>query len=375
LQVSGDGPVSDCRVIPKPDISQFVIPAAATIGQVMTCIDRNTKGIALVVDADGRLLNTVTDGDIRRSILAGVKLDAPLAALLERKRAVSRATPVTALAGSSAPELLRVMQEHHIRHLPLVDGAGRAVELATLDELLPSEQLPLQAVIMAGGAGTRLRPLTQDLPKPMLPVGGRPMLEHVIEQLRGAGINRVNITTHYKREVIENHFGDGHGFGVEVSYVKETQPLGTAGALGLMDSPKEPLLVVNGDILTRVDFRAMLRFHREHQADLTVAVRQYDVNVPFGVIETNGERVTKVVEKPVLNFFVNAGIYLLEPCVHQFIPNGQRYDMTELIQHLVAQGRRVVSFPVLEYWLDIGQHADYVAAQSQVSPPQPNAVL
>lgn len=362
-------------MIPKPDISQFVIPAAATVGQVMSCIDRNTKGIALVVDTDGRLLNTITDGDIRRAILAGVKLDAPLKALLDRKRAVSRATPVTALAGSPAPELLRVMQEHHIRHLPLVDDAGKAVALATLDELLPSEQLPLQAVIMAGGAGTRLRPLTQDLPKPMLPVGGRPMLEHVIEQLRGAGINRVNITTHYKREVIENHFGDGRGFGVEVTYVKETQPLGTAGALGLMSLPKEPLLVVNGDILTRVDFRAMLRFHREHQADLTVAVRQYDVSVPFGVIETDGERVTKVVEKPVLNFFVNAGIYLLEPCVHQFIPNGQRYDMTELIQHLVAQGRRVVSFPVLEYWLDIGQHADYMAAQSQVSPPQPIAML
>lgn len=352
------------------DLSQYLVPPTATVGQVMACIDRNTKGIALVVDADGRLLNTVTDGDVRRAILAGLKLEAPVQTLLEDKRQKSRATPLTAPAGTPPADLLRRMQEGHVRQLPLVDDAGKPTELVTLDELLPTGALPLQAVIMAGGAGMRLRPLTQDVPKPMLPVGGKPMLEHVIAQLRGAGIHRVNITTHYKREVIENHFGDGRDFGVEVTYVKESQPLGTAGAIGLMASPTEPLLVVNGDILTRVDYRAMLRFHREHQADLTVAVRQYDVSVPFGVVQTDGERVTGVEEKPVLNFFVNAGIYLLEPHVHPIIPNGQRYDMTELIQHLVAQGRRVVSFPVLEYWLDIGQPSDYAAAQSAPQPAE-----
>jgi dTDP-glucose pyrophosphorylase len=346
------------------EVSRYCVSAALCVRDAMACIDRNTKGIALVLDAGQRLLGTVTDGDIRRAILAKIPLDSPVETVLRRKAGSAFAEPVTAAVGTERGALLRLMHERCVRQIPLVDAERRVVGLVTAEELLPAEALPLQAVIMAGGAGTRLRPLTQDLPKPMLPVGGRPMLEHVIEQLRGAGIQRVNITTHYKREVIENHFGNGQGFGVEVSYVKETQPLGTAGALGLMDQPKEPLLVVNGDILTRVDFRALLQFHREHQADLTVAVRQYDVNVPFGVIETDGERVTKVVEKPVLNFFVNAGIYLLEPYVHQFIPNGQRYDMTELIQHLVAAGRRVVSFPVLEYWLDIGQHADYVAAQS-----------
>jgi NDP-sugar pyrophosphorylase family protein len=319
-----------------------------------------------VVDKDRRLLGTITDGDVRRAILGGIKLDSAVQELIVRKAAPS----ITARVGTAGPELSRTMQERGIRHLPVVDDAGCVVELVTLDELLPTEQLPLQAVIMAGGAGLRLRPLTQDVPKPMLPVGGRPMLEHVINQLRGAGIHRVNITTLYKREVIENHFGNGAGFGVDVTYVKETEPLGTAGALSLMDAPKAPFLVVNGDILTRVDFRALARFHREHEADLTVAVRQYDVNVPFGVIETSGERVTKVVEKPVLNFFVNAGIYLLEPHVHQLIPNGQRYDMTELIQNLIARGRRVVSFPVLEYWLDIGQHADYAQAQTAVEEPR-----
>ena len=267
---------------------------------------------------------------------------------------------------------MRVFLVRHAEAAPaLVDAERRVAGLVTAEELLPSEELPLQAVIMAGGAGTRLRPLTQDVPKPMLPVGGRPMLERLIEQLRGAGIHRVNISTNYKREVIENHFGDGREFGVAVNYVKEDQPLGTAGALSLMQAPSEPILVVNGDILTRLNFRDLLNFHREHQADLTVAVRQYDVNVPFGVIETNGTAVTKVVEKPVLNFFVNAGIYLLEPHVHQAIPNGQRFDMTDLIEQLIAQGRRVVSFPVLEYWLDIGQLADYEAAQRNVNETTP----
>jgi len=344
----------------------FLVSGQVSLREAMAMIDRNNKGIVLVVDPEQRLQATITDGDVRRAILAGISLDSPVQILTERRSEA----PITAPAGTLGAELLRRMQERSVRQLPLVDAAGRVVELVTLDELLPTERLPLEAVIMAGGAGTRLRPLTQDTPKPMLPIGGRPMLERLIEQLRGAGIHRVNISTHYKREVIENHFGDGTGFGVAVTYVKETEPLGTAGALSLMQAPTEPLLVVNGDLLTRVDFRAMMHFHREHKADLTVAVRQYDVHVPFGVVETNAESVTKLVEKPVLNFFVNAGIYLLEPHIHQFIPNGQRYDMTELIQRLLAQQRRVVSFPVLEYWLDVGQHADYARAQTAVEEAQ-----
>lgn len=357
--------------MPMTDAGGFCVTAAASIREAIACIDRNAKGIALVVDEHRRLLGTVTDGDIRRAILARSAPDAPVAMLLERKAGSDFARPVTAAAGTDRGELLRLMQERCVRQVPLVDEAGRVVGLVTAEELLPVETLPLQAVIMAGGAGTRLRPLTQDVPKPMLPVGGRPMLERLIGQLRDAGIHRVNITTHYKREIIENHFGDGRDFGVQVNYVKEDEPLGTAGALSLMQAPTEPVLVVNGDILTRLDFRDLLNFHREQDADLTVAVRQYDVNVPFGVIETDGVAVTRVVEKPVLNFFVNAGIYLLEPCVHQAIPNGERIDMTDLIQRLIAQGRRVVSFPVLEYWLDIGHHADYEAAQHTVNEARP----
>jgi dTDP-glucose pyrophosphorylase len=349
------------------DPSQFCVAATASMREAIACIDKNARGIALVVDEECRLVGTITDGDIRRAILARTSPDAPVVELLARKASSAFAKPVTAPAGTDRGTLLRLMQERFVRQLPLLDVAGRVVELVTAEEMLPAEKLSLQAVIMAGGAGTRLRPLTETLPKPMLPVGGRPMLERLIEQLRGAGIHRVNITTHYRREVIENHFGDGREFGVDVNYVKEDEPLGTVGALSLMQAPSEPLLVVNGDILTRLNFRDLLNFHREQQADLTVAVRQYDVHVPFGVIETEGSLVTKVVEKPVLNLFVNAGIYLLEPHVHAYIPHGQRFDMTDLIQRLITEGRRVVSFPVLEYWLDIGQLVDYEKAQSAVA--------
>jgi NDP-sugar pyrophosphorylase family protein len=197
----------------------------------------------------------------------------------------------------------------------------------------------------------------------MLPVGDRPLLERIIGQLRQAGIRRVNVSTCYLAEKIHAHFGDGHGLGVELNYVTEEKPLGTAGALGLLDRPDEPLLIINGDILTQMDFRAMLQFHEEHQAALTVGVRKYEVNVPFGVVTTNGPYVEALEEKPQYSFFVNAGVYLLEPGVVQFVTSGERLDMTDLIARLLAAGERVVSFPIIEYWLDVGSHSDYQRAQ------------
>jgi NDP-sugar pyrophosphorylase family protein len=209
-------------------------------------------------------------------------------------------------------------------------------------------------------------PLTQDLPKPMLPVGGRPLMEHIIEQLQHAGIRHVNVSTHYKAEKIIEHFGNGEAFGVDLQYVNEDRPLGTGGALGLMRPADETQLVINGDIFTQVDFRAMLSFHRENEAEMTVAVRRYEMQVPYGVVECEGARVSRLVEKPQAAFLVNAGIYLLEPSVYPFIPKGQRFHMTELIRWLLDAGRRVISFPIREYWMDVGHHGDYARAQDDV---------
>ena len=347
-------------------LQSLFISLDQTIRAAMECVDRGACGIALVVDKERRLLGTITDGDVRRAILAGRDLELPISELLGRKISSKYPKPVTAKLGEKREKLLELLHQNVLRQLPVLDDDDRVVDLVMLDDLIPKQDLPLQAVIMAGGMGTRLRPLTDDLPKPMLPVGGKPLMELVIEQLRQVGIRRVNVTTHYKPEKISDHFGDGSAYGVELNYVNEDKPLGTGGALGLMDAPKGPMLVINGDILTQIDFRAMLAYHRENRADMTVAVRQYDIKVPYGVIECEGTRVCTLKEKPQMHFLVNAGIYMLEPKVYEFIPSGEHLNMTDLIQRLLDSDHTVVSFPIIEYWLDIGQLADYKQAQNDV---------
>ena len=335
-----------------------------SIREMVAVIDRVAKGIALVVDGACHLIATVTDGDFRRAILAGLDLDSAVSELIAHKAASPYPRPITAAVGTASGELLRLMQEASIRQVPLVDGDGRVRDLVTIDELLPEAAPPLRALVMAGGRGERLHPLTEELPKPMLPLGDRPLMEHIVTQLRDAGIRQVSISTHYKPEAIVQHFGDGQKFGVNIDYVNEERPLGTAGALGLMPPWTSTLLVLNGDILTRLNYQSMLLFHQENQAVATVGVRQYDVQVPYGVVETDGVHIRRLSEKPRLQLFVNAGVYLLEPGVHDCIPRQQRCDMTDLIARLVSDGRPVVSFPISEYWLDIGQHADYQKAQA-----------
>lgn len=347
------------------DLETLCIDPRRTVSEAVKHMDRSRLGIVLLIDEERHLVGTITDGDVRRAILANVDLSAPVNTLL-RNKAPRYARPITALADVDRNVYLQLLQDNKILHLPILDEKQCVVGLVTLDEFLPNSVLPLQAVIMAGGAGTRLRPLTDDTPKPMLPVGDRPLMEIMVEQLRASGIRRVNVTTHHKRQVITEHFGDGHEFGVEMNYVTEDRPLGTAGSLGLLDAPKETLLVINGDILTELDFRVMLAYHREHRAMLTVAVSRYDVQVPYGIIECSGATVRALTEKPQFGFFVNAGIYLLEPEVHAHIPPGEHCDMTDMIQRLLDKGFPVVAFPIREYWLDIGKVADYEKAQRDV---------
>lgn len=341
------------------DITGLFVTPTSSIRETLMHIERSGEGIALVVDGERRLLGTITDGDIRRAILAGMSLDVTVEVLLRERKVGASVTSVTAAVGTSESQLLQLMNEHGIRHIPIVDQARRVVDVALLSRLVKDYELPLRAVVMAGGLGMRLRPLTDDVPKPMLRLGGRPLLEVIIEQLRQAGIRHVNVTTHYRGEVIAEHFGDGRDFGVEIQYVREDQPLGTAGALSQLGTSNEPLLVINGDILTRLDIRAMLNFHREQHADMTVGVRQHEFRIPYGVLETEGVAIVNISEKPAVKHLISAGIYLLNPEVCQFVPNSQAYDMPHLISRLVAEKRRVVSFLVHEYWLDIGEVEDY----------------
>lgn len=345
-------------------ISELFLPPTATLRDVLMRSEQTRRGIILVVDAKERLLGVITDGDIRRAFLAGADHATPTREMLDAREGDRH--PITAPVGASHSQLVSLLRETGVSHLPLVDATGRVTGLVCLDDLLEEDEMRLQAVVMAGGRGTRLHPLTEDTPKPMLPVGDRPLMERIIRQLSETGIRQVSVTTHFRAEKISDYFGDGQNFGVNMNYVAEDRQLGTAGGLALMPEPESTLLVINGDILTEMDFRVMQAFHRQHHAALTIAVRQYEVQVPYGVVESNGVLVRRLVEKPLHKFFVNAGIYLLEPEVHRLIPKDRHYDMTDLIREVMELGMTVVSFPIWEYWRDIGQHQDYIQAQADV---------
>jgi len=340
-------------------LDSVVISPTASITEAIAYLDKAGTG-ALVLCSSGRKLEgLLTDGDIRRAILRGISMEADCETIAIRN-------PVTAKCSISPEETLHLMNQHDINHLPVVDLEGNVLEFRLRRDLSSEEQLDLSAVIMAGGFGKRLLPLTEQVPKPMLSVGDRPLLELTIQQLRRSGIREVSLTTHYLPENILKHFGNGEAFGVKLKYLKEDYPMGTAGGLKLMKRMDGTFLEINGDILTGVSFKEMVGYHRKYGAEITVGVRKYEVRVPFGVVECEDVKITQLREKPSLTFFINAGVYLLEPSACDYIPEGKRFDMTELIQKLMDAGRPVVSFPIMEYWLDVGRHEDYMRAQEDV---------
>ncbi|MCJ7434955.1 MAG: aminotransferase class I/II-fold pyridoxal phosphate-dependent enzyme, partial [Anaerolineales bacterium] len=350
----------------KIDISLLCISKDSTLRQAVVCIDKGGLGIAMVVDGNQHLLGTITDGDIRRAILAGDAMGAQIQRILDHKSATIYPKAVTAPQSAGKNEILGLMKKWVLRHVPLLDDEGHVVDLVTLDDLLPTPKLSLQAVVLAGGEQTRLHPLAADLPRPMLPIGNRPLMEYTINQLREAGIRDVSLTTHYKADAVVDYFKDGSDFGVHINYLDEKKPSGILGGLRLLEKKDTPLLVINGDVLTRVDFRAMLTYHQEQQAEMTVAVRLHDFAIPYDVIETQDGQVSGVIEKPSFQRFINAGAYLLSPEIPDLIPQGQAFDMTDLITQLVLDGRRVVSFPIHEYWREIQGYDDYQQAAVDV---------
>ncbi len=341
-------------------LRQLCISSDTSIQTAMSIMDKERKGVLFLCEEDGRLVGVVTDADIRESLLHHVPLS-------ESCRDIACLNPVVAPKTISYDEALCLMDGHQtgpINHLPLLDTDGRIVDVLLRSEL--AGQQGFTAVIMAGGFGMRLRPLTEKIPKPMLPVGTRPLLELIVDQLRCVGAHRVFLTTHYRAKIIMEHFGDGRDFGVEIGYIQEDQPLGTAGALCLLDDNDDPLLVMNGDILTGVNFRVMLEFHRTHASDMTVAVRQHRLTVPYGVLETDGIVVNAIREKPTFHYNTSAGIYVIGKDARCCIPKNQHFDMPDLIHNLLLARHRVVSFPIHEYWLDIGQIEDYRKAQEDM---------
>ncbi len=338
-------------------LAQVLLAPNATLRDAIEQIDAGAIEIALVVDERRGLLGTVTDGDVRRALLRGATLEAPI-------DSIAHGDPVVADVGATDSALLELMTKHTVDQVPLV-AEGRVVDIVLLRDLVAAGAVAAGSdhpvVLMAGGAGVRLRPLTENTPKPMLPVGGRPLLETVLGQVRSAGFSRVLMAVNYRSEVIEEHFGDGSDFGVEIEYLHETRPLGSAGALRLAAMELDrPFIVMNADLLTNVNLASLMRFHAEEENLVTVGVRRYALELPYGIIEIEGTRVRSLREKPSLGFFVNAGIYAVDPAALSLISSlAERFDMTDLVEAALTRGSPVGAFPVREYWLDVGQLTDY----------------
>ena len=331
----------------------------ASVREAWEIIDQGAIQIAMVVDNDCHLIGTVTDGDIRRAVLHGKGLDIPITEVMN-------ANPTTGLLEETLDSWQRTMHRHSLRHLPILDTRGCVVDLAQYSmPLEPERSTPV--VIMAGGLGTRLRPLTDDTPKPMIPVGPKPVLETIIENFAEQGFINLYLCLNYMGDKIREYFGDGRELGVNITYLQEDRRLGTAGALSLLpEHPSEPVIVMNGDLLTKVDFVRLLDFHNRQGFIATMAMREHQQQVPYGVLKIgDGYVVQELVEKPVERYYVNAGIYILNPETLAQVPNQKFYDMPTLFNSLMGNGEKVGGFPLRDYWVDIGRLEDLERASAE----------
>lgn len=338
---------------------QALLHADATLQDAIRNLDETGLQIAMVVSPDGVLVGTITDGDIRRGLLRGLTLGSLLTSVIRRE-------PLVVPPELSRDTALQLMKANLFSAIPIVDAQRRVVGLHLLNELIaPSERSNLM-VIMAGGQGIRLRPHTENCPKPLVPVGGKPMLEHIIERAKAEGFHRFVLAVHYLGEMIEDYFGDGSRWQVHIDYVREKSPLGTAGAIGLLDPrPESAFVISNCDVLTDIRYGELLDFHLRHGAAATMAVRLHEWQHPFGVVLTNGVDIVGYEEKPVARTHINAGVYVLEPKALDALPHGEHCHMPSLFTRLQESGARTIVYPMHEPWLDVGRVEDLGKMQAK----------
>ncbi len=341
------------------NIQDIIVYEDTSIIDVLNIIDKSSKQLALVVDKKQKLLGTLSDGDIRRALLNNISLSDSI-------RDIYFKTPTVANINDSKEEITNICVTKKIHQIPIVDNGGNLVGLEILDELIAKKAKPNKVVLMVGGLGTRLWPLTESTPKPMLPVGGKPILQTIVEKFVGYGFVNIVMCVGYKSNIIQDFFGDGSRFGANIDYVLEDKRMGTAGALSLLPHrPAEPFFVMNGDLLTNVNFDHFLNFHTGDGASATMCVREYDFQVPYGVVEIGDGEILSIEEKPLHKFFVSAGIYMLNPDCIDLIPKNEYFDMPALFEMLIEQKKKTASFPLREYWLDIGRIDEYEKANRE----------
>jgi dTDP-glucose pyrophosphorylase len=341
------------------DVLKISLSADSTIEGALSVINSGAVKIALVVDTDNKLLGTLGDGDIRRGLLRKKKLNDTVEDIYFKN-------PTTANKGSTKEDLLRLCLINGVAQVPIIDEDWKVIDLFVIDDGLLKKQHKNHVVLMVGGLGTRLRPLTENTPKPMLEVGGKPILETIVKRFVDSGFTNITMCLGYKSNVIRDYFRDGDDFGANIDYIVEDRRMGTAGALTLLNKKLiNPFFVMNGDLLTNIDFEKMLDFHIENDARATMCVREYDIEVPYGVVNIVNEDITSIEEKPIHSFFVNAGVYLLNTECVNLIPKGEFYDMPSLFEELILNNEKTISFPLSEYWLDIGKISDYERADAE----------
>lgn len=328
---------------------KYLLNWDATIGDAINLLDRNGGLVCIVVEAEGKVIGTITDGDIRRAMIRKISLTSSVSEVVQRNF-----VSISECAAESASR--RLMQEKRLKCIPVLDTSGRLVNIHFAEQFGFRPELPNHAVLMAGGKGTRLFPITRNIPKPMLPLGDKPILERILEDLVDQGIRTFWISINYLGEAVKAHFGDGSRWGVNIEYLEEDKPRGTAGSLELLpvDKINSPVFVMNGDIVANISLERMIELHQSTDASMTIGSKLHNVNVPFGVLQVEDGRVNGLTEKPDMEILVNAGFYMLEPSVLRLIPKGQYLDMPELMQLAIDAGKTVRPFVLLDNWIDVG---------------------
>ncbi len=348
---------------------RIIVQQEKSFKEAVALINETRSGIALVVNEKRKLCGVMTDGDIRRAILKGVSLDDPVSLAMVKN-------PFAVSPGCSKGEIFRIFVEKSIGHLPVVDQDNNILGICYESHFRKEGMLDIPVVIMAGGFGKRLRPHTDKIPKPMLEVGGKPILQILVEKFRDLGVKDFYITVNYLSDVIENHFGDGSSLNVNINYVRESKPLGTAGSLRMLEGRiQTEFLLMNADIMTSFDFKDMHNFHLNRGSELTVAVKRYDLQVPFGAVNVMNERLIGLSEKPELNININAGIYMLKPELINEVPDGAFTDMTDLIEKSLKDGKKVFSYSIDGSWMDIGRPDDYKKASEDYISQERNLAM
>ncbi len=338
--------------------SMIIIKIDQTLKQAMEVLNKTKLHICFVVGGDGKLIGSLTDGDVRRAFLNGANLQSNVADYMNK-------TPKMIQEGLSIEEIVQHMNTWGVRQLPVVNAQGMITKVETVEGVMDLFQKPNRVILMAGGFGKRLSPLTDHIPKPLLQVDGIPILEHILRRFKELGFYKFTVSVNYKAEMIMAHFGDGTKFGLEIEYLREDKPLGTCGALSLLkERPKEPFFVMNGDLLTRANFSAILEYHKSQKSYATMCVREHSFEVPYGVVKSDGNQIISIEEKPKENTFINAGIYVLSPEALDHINENIYLDMPTLFMDLKNQDKRVISCILRDYWLDIGRMEDFHKAQT-----------